>query len=302
MEVFADSQNLYKKFDNLGWSKHTNQRIASSEKDAIQLLKIIGKGRLINSAENVFLELCEFVDARIRSSEETTAPFIIGVAGSVASGKSTFSRKLKELLERPFRGLLVDIVSTDGFLFPNSYLASNNLMERKGFPESYNIKSLIKFLSEVKKGKSEVLAPIYSHLLYDVISSEKTKVKNPDVLILEGINVLQKNQVSDINNLEQALDFFDFSIYIDAEEEYLRDWFTSRFFLLRREASKDKKAYLNKLAALSDDELKAITKTIWENINLKNLNENILPTRERADLVVKKNKDHKINEIWLRNI
>ena len=302
MEVFADSQNLYKKFDRLGWSKHTNQGIASSEKDAIQLLKIIGKGKLINAAENVFLELCEFVDARIRSSEETTAPFIIGVAGSVASGKSTFSSKLKELLERPFRGLLVDIVSTDGFLFPNSYLASNNLMERKGFPESYNIKSLIKFLSEVKKGKPEVLAPIYSHLLYDVISSEKTKVKNPDVLILEGINVLQKNHGSDKNNLEQASDFFDFSIYIDAEEEYLRDWFTSRFFLLRREASKDKKAYLHKLAALSDDETKSIAKTIWENINLKNLNENILPTRERADLVIKKNKDHKINEIWLRNI
>ena len=283
MNVFADSQNLYKKFDHFSWSKHTNERIASSEEDAIQLLKIIGKGKLINAAENIFLELCEFLDARIRSSEHTSSPFIIAVAGSVASGKSTFSGKLKELLERPFRGLLVDIVSTDGFLFPNSYLESNNLMERKGFPESYNIQLLLNFLSEVKKGKSEVLAPIYSHLVYDVISSETTKVKNPDVLILEGINVLQTIQGGDKKSQKKASDFFDFSIYIDAKEKYLRDWFIRRFFLLRREASKDKKAYFNKFAALSDDEARSIAKTIWKNINLKNLNENILPTRERAD-------------------
>ena len=267
----------------------------------------------LDEVDKIYLPLSEILDTIINSSRslnksidsllnlnKTRGPFIIGVAGSVAVGKSTFSKIIKELLGRSLGGLKVDIVTTDGFLFPNEYLEKNSIMEKKGFPESYDTETFFEFLSQIKRGKKEVLAPVYSHLLYNISPSKKIKIKSPDVLILEGINILQTSENKNLTLV--ASDFFDLSIYIDAEEKYLREWFVKRFLSLKVEASNNKESHLNRLSSIPDDEAANIAKSIWKKINLVNLNENILPTRGRADLVIKKIKDHKIDEIWLRNI
>jgi type I pantothenate kinase len=230
-------------------------------------------------------------------------PYIIGVAGSVAVGKSTTARILKALLARWPNTPKVDLVTTDGFLRSNAELTRLGLMDRKGFPESYDTALLLRFLADVKAGKRPVRAPLYSHLVYDVVPGEETSVEGPDILIVEGLNVLQPARLPrDGEGIPFVSDFFDFSIYLDAEEEHLHRWYVHRFLRLRHTSFRDPLSYFRKYAELSEPEAIAIAERLWTHINLINLRENILPTRQRASLILKKGPTHRIEEVALRKL
>jgi type I pantothenate kinase len=230
-------------------------------------------------------------------------PYVIGIGGSVAVGKSTTARLLRALLSRWPNTPKVELVTTDGFLLPNAVLAAHGLMERKGFPESYDIAALRRFLSAVKAGQPEVSAPLYSHLVYDVVPGEEVVVRQPDILIVEGLNVLQAGRPPrDGAAVPFVSDFFDFSIYIDADEALIHDWYVSRFMRLRATAFRDPQSYFRKYAEVSDEEAREVAESLWRRINLPNLRENILPTRYRAGLVLRKDADHRIEEVALRKL
>ncbi|WP_342640617.1 type I pantothenate kinase [Rhodoligotrophos ferricapiens] len=230
-------------------------------------------------------------------------PFIIGLAGSVAVGKSTTARILQALLSRSPNSPHVALVPTDGFLFPNAVLEREGLMTRKGFPESYDVTKLLHFLSDIKSGKHAVKAPVYSHLSYDVLPSEGLTIDQPDVLIVEGLNVLQPATLpKDGKAIPFVSDFFDFSIYLDAEERLLEEWYIERFFRLRGTAFRDPRSYFHRYAKISDEETREVALRLWKTINLVNLRENILPTRQRADLILTKGADHSIHEVQLRRL
>ncbi len=228
-------------------------------------------------------------------------PFVIGIAGSVAVGKSTTSRVLRQILARWPNHPRVELVTTDGFLYPNQVLQERGLMDRKGFPESYDRRRLLRFLAEVKSGEEEVKAPVYNHLIYDVVPGAEVVVRQPDILIVEGLTVLQAGP-ADVETPIFVSDFFDFSIYVDAAIDDIRDWYVERFFTLRETAFRDPRSYFHRYSDLSDDEARATANDIWTRINEKNLIENILPTRERADLIVIKGADHAVTEVKLRRL
>ncbi len=306
---------LYKKFSPTSWTelKHVNDSLMS-ERELDDLLGI-GVSMDLEEVRDIYLPIAELIVINIKNSqelnkevhaffksEESNLPYIIGVAGSVAVGKSTFSRILQVLISRLSDFGAVDLVTTDGFLYPNKTLEKKDLMERKGFPESFNVRSLFDFLAEIKSGKDRVRAPVYSHLTYDIVENEEIVIDNPDILILEGINVLQPPRIKD-NIIEPIIsDFFDFSIYLDAEEPHIRKWYIERFLELRSTAFNQEGAFFNRFANLKDEEAVDVANSIWEEINLKNLEENILPTRNRASLIAKKGKDHNISELWIRKI
>lgn len=237
---------------------------------------------------------------RFLGSEGGKVPYIIAVAGSVAVGKSTASRVLTTLLSRWSNTPKVQLVTTDGFLLPNAKLAAEGLMERKGFPESYDAASILRFLSRIKAGEKNIEAPVYSHLLYDVMQDEKILVDRPDILIIEGLNVLQPPPPG--CSTPFVSDYFDFSIYLDAEQSTLSDWYVSRFMKLRETAFRDPRSYFKKYADLSDQEARETALEIWTRINLRNLQENILPTRERASLILTKDSRHRISDVALRRL
>ena len=240
---------------------------------------------------------------RFLRTEDAKMPYIIGVAGSVAVGKSTTARVLQALLARWPHVPKVDLVTTDGFLYPNAVLAREDLMEKKGFPESYDLPALLRFLTDVKAGRRPARAPIYSHLIYDVIPNQWVEVDRPDILIVEGLNVLQTGRLPrDGKAIPFVSDFFDFSVYLDAEEDVLKNWYVDRFLTLRGTAFRDPKSYFHRYARLSDKEAVETASDIWERINLVNLHENILPTRQRADLILKKCRDHTIENVSLRRL
>lgn len=228
-------------------------------------------------------------------------PYIIGVAGSVAVGKSTFARILRAILARWPNHPRVDLVTTDGFLYPNRVLAERGLMDRKGFPESYDLRRLTRFMAELKSGAEEVRAPVYSHLVYDIIPDQETLIQRPDIVIVEGLNVLQTPDGVQRRSLRTFVsDFFDFSIYVDADEAHVEEWYVARFLTLRGTAFRDPSSYFRRYADLSEADAVATARRIWTEINGVNLRENIRPTRERARLVVRKARDHAVREVRLR--
>ncbi len=240
---------------------------------------------------------------RFLGAEDGKMPYVIGIAGSVAVGKSTTARVLKALLSRWPNTPKVELVTTDGFLLPNAELQRLGLMERKGFPESYDAAAIVRFLAAVKSGARNVPAPVYSHLTYDVLAGETVTVDRPDILIFEGLNVLQPGRLAkDGRAIAFVSDFFDFSIYLDAEEALLREWYVNRFKRLRHTAFQDPRSFFQRYTKLTEEEAVAVALGLWEKINLPNLRENILPTRPRASLVLRKGASHMIEEVALRKL
>jgi type I pantothenate kinase len=271
----------------------------------------------LDEVRRIYLSLSRLLSSHVESSQllfeqrnrflslsdVTKTPFVIGIAGSVAVGKSTTARVLKELLRRWPSSPKVDLITTDGFLHPNAVLERENLMQRKGFPESYDTGAILKFLSAIKAGQPNVKAPVYSHLVYDVVPNEYTIIDRPDILVFEGINVLQSRDLpADGKIVPMVSDFFDFSIYIDAEEKLINNWYVARFMRLRETAFRDPNSYFHRYASISDDEALSIAEGLWANINLKNLRQNILPTRPRADLILRKGPNHLIEQVALRKL
>lgn len=271
----------------------------------------------LDEVRRIYLPISKLLSAHVETSQllfsqrrdffqvkhAKKTPFIIGIAGSVAVGKSTTARLLKELLQRWPSSPKVDLVTTDGFLFPNETLRRQNLMERKGFPDSYDVGALLRFLSAIKSGQADVRAPVYSHLTYDVLPGQHVTIDRPDILIFEGLNVLQTRDLPRDGRFVPFLsDFFDFSVYIDAEEDLIHGWYVERFMRLRETAFRNPESFFHRYSELSADAALAIAEGLWANINLKNLRENIRPTRPRADLILRKGADHRVEEVALRKL
>ena len=237
---------------------------------------------------------------RFLGAEDGKVPYIISVAGSVAVGKSTTARVLKALLSRWPNTPKVELITTDGFLLPNAILEREGLMEKKGFPESYDGGALVRFLAEIKAGKQRVTAPVYSHLEYDVVPGREIVVDRPDILIVEGLNVLLPNKLG--RRIPFVSDFFDFSIYLHADEADLERWYVNRFMRLRETAFRDPRSFFRKYADISDEEAMTIARSIWTRTNLRNLHENVLPTQARASLVLTKGPTHQIEQVALRKL
>lgn len=233
---------------------------------------------------------------------ERKVPFLVGLGGSVAVGKSTTARVLRELLARWPHHPRVDLVTTDGFLLPTRVLEERGLMQRKGFPESYDVRALVAFVRDLKAGEARVTSPVYSHLVYDIVPGAEIVVEQPDIVIVEGLNVLQTGPPTPGQPRVFVSDFFDFTVYVDAETRDVEGWYVERFLKLRGTAFQDPASYFHRFASLGDDEATATARRIWAEINEPNLRQNILPTRERAQLVLRKGRDHGVVEVRLRKL
>lgn len=310
-----ESLSPFRHFTAADWGRlREDTPLPLSEKE-LEELKGFGERISLDEVSEIFLPLSRLLNLYVGEMQELyrvtsdflggadKVPYIIGVAGSVAVGKSTTARILRTLLARWPNHPKVDLVTTDGFLYPNKLLEERGLMQRKGFPESFDIKRLIRFLSDVKAGSRKVEAPLYSHFTYDVLPGETVTVDRPDILVVEGLNVLQPWKPADGDEPQPFVsDFFDFSIYLDADEGTIRRWYIERFLSLRRTSFKDPAAYFHRYSKLSEEEAIQTADAIWTSINLANLHKNILPTRQRADLILRKGDDHRIREVYLRKI
>ena len=306
----------YRSFSRAEWAKlRADTPMTLVERDLSQLSGLIDELSL-EEVEQIYLPMSRLLNLYVAASQELhtvtnrflgrrdqSVPFVLGIAGSVAVGKSTTARVLKALLARWTDHPRVDLVTTDGFLYPNKILEERNLMDKKGFPESFDTTRLLNFLHDVKSGKENVTAPVYSHFHYDVMPWQSVVVDRPDILIVEGLNVLQPARLPKGGEVIPFVsDFFDFSIYIDAEPNMIETWYVERFMRLRQTAFRDPAAYFHRYASLNNDEARARALHIWSTINLKNLQENILPTRQRAGLILKKGDNHRTVEVALRRI
>ncbi|MGF9566367.1 type I pantothenate kinase [Neorhizobium sp. JUb45] len=313
----SERYSPYHHFTADEWAKFRADTPLTLKAEEIARLRSLDDPINIDEVRRIYLSLSRLLSSHVEAShllfqqrnrflslsDINKTPFIIGIAGSVAVGKSTTARILKELLARWPSSPKVDLITTDGFLYPNAVLQRENLMERKGFPESYDVGAILRFLSAIKAGEPNVPAPRYSHLTYDVLADEHTLVDRPDILIFEGINVLQSRTLpADGKIIPIVSDFFDFSIYIDADEDQIHSWYVQRFMKLRETAFRDPTSFFKKYAAIDTNDALAMAENLWQNINLKNLRQNILPTRPRADLILRKGRDHFIETVSLRKL
>jgi type I pantothenate kinase len=315
--LVEDDYSPYRFFTTEEWANFRADTPLTLAAGEVQRLRSLNDPIDLDEVRRIYLSLSRLLSAHVESlqmlfrqrkqflnlSNDQKTPFIIGIAGSVAVGKSTTARILKELLSRWPSSPKVDLVTTDGFLQPNAWLQKENMMDRKGFPESYNMPSLIKFLSAIKAGQGHVPSPLYSHLTYDVLPDQFQMIDRPDILIFEGINVLQSRDLPANGRIVPMVsDFFDFSIYIDADEQLIHRWYVDRFMRLRETAFRKPESFFHRYATISEESALAIAEGLWANINLKNLKKNILPTRPRADLILQKGENHLIEKVALRRL
>jgi type I pantothenate kinase len=307
----------YRYFTAEQWAEFRADTPLTLTNDEVKRLRSINDPIDLGEVSKIYLSLSRLLSAHVESAkwlfyqrrkflnvpDKRKTPFIIGIAGSVAVGKSTTARILKELMARWPNSPKVDLVTTDGFLLSNAELKASGLMERKGFPESYDQKAVLKFLSGIKAGEPDVEAPVYSHMIYDVVQGEHIHIYQPDILIFEGINVLQTRQLPpDGRDVPMVSDFFDFAIYIDADEADIHRWYVDRFMGLRQTAFRDPASFFHRYAEMSEADARAVAEKLWRDINLKNLHENIMPTRPRADLILRKGPDHLVDQVSLRKL
>ena len=306
----------YRIFSRAEWAAKRHDTPMTLTADEVTRLRSLHDRLDMKEVEEIYLPLSRLLSFYVAATqllfraqqnflgtEDAKMPYIIGVAGSVAVGKSTTARVLQALLARWPNVPKVDLVTTDGFLYPNAILTREGLMERKGFPESYDLPALLRFLSDIKGGRRPARAPVYAHLIYDVLPNQWIEIDRPDILIVEGLNVLQTGAPpKDGKAIPYVSDFFDFSIYLEADEDVLLDWYVDRFLTLRGTAFRDPKSFFHRYATLSDEEAVETATSIWTRINLLNLHENILPTRQRADLILKKVESHLVEEVALRRL
>ena len=311
-----DGLSPYHTFSRAAWAALREDTPMTLAPEEVTRLRSMHERLDMNEVEEIYLPLSRLLSMyvaatqrlfraqqRFLGTEDAKMPYIIGIGGSVAVGKSTLARVLQALLARWPNVPKVDLINTDGFLYPNALLERERLMDRKGFPESYDLTALLRFLNDVKAGRRPTRAPVYSHLVYDVLPNHWIEIDRPDILIVEGINVLQAGHLpKDGETIPFASDFFDFSVYLDADEEVLERWYVNRFLTWRVTAFSDPKAYFHRYSKLTDAEAIATATDIWMRINLVNLHENILPTRQRADLILKKGESHSVEEVALRKL
>jgi type I pantothenate kinase len=298
-------------FDRTEWAALRSATPLTLSEADLENLRGLNEPIELSEVEEVFLPLTRLLNLHVAAARNLgrvkdsflgrpagAPPYIIAVAGSVSVGKSTFARLLRLLLARWPDHPRVELVTTDGFLFPNRVLEERSLMRRKGFPESYDMRSMVQFLAAIKSGDSEVAAPVYSHLTYDIVPDKNQVVRQPDVLIFEGLNVLQATP----GPTTIVSDFFDFSIYVDAQEKDIEAWYIERFLILQRTAFQNASSYFNHFKDLPEAAAIDVARGIWREINLANLQENISPTRTRADIILHKRADHSYDKIWLRRM
>ncbi len=311
-----DGLSPYQVFPRAKWAQLRDDTPMTLTPDEVTRLRSLHDRLDMSEVEEIYLPLSRLLSLYVAATqrlfraqqkflgtEDSKLPYIIGVAGSVAAGKSTTARVLQALLARWTNVPKVDLITTDGFLYPNAILEREGLMDKKGFPESYDLPALLRFLSDIKAGRRPVRAPVYSHLLYDVMPNQWIEIDRPDILIVEGLNVLQTGRPPrDGKAIPYVSDFFDFSVYLDADENVLRGWYVDRFLTLRGTAFADPKSYFHRYSTLSNQEAVETATAIWNRINLVNLYESILPTRQRADLILTKGENHLVCEVALRRL